>query len=217
MSPAGRRRLIRILATVGYGVYRLWCRSLRYTEINRIAIERHTEYGKPVVICLWHDEIFPVIYLKRNLNIIAVVSQSEDGEWLACLLENMGLETARGSSSRGGVRALLGASRRMRQNGICGCVTVDGPRGPRHVVKEGAIFLAGHADAPIVPVRLFMSKCKIFGSWDRFQLPLPFSRVVVRYGDDYRFAGDIRNAEQVAAACRELEAKLNALQETDVV
>lgn len=110
------------------------------------------------------------------------------------------------------MKALLAAARRMRQDGLCGCVTVDGPRGPRHEVKEGAIFLAGRAAAPIVPIRLFMTRRKVFRSWDRFQLPWPFSRVAMVCGDAYRFTGDIRDPEQIAAACRELEARLNALQ-----
>ena len=175
--PHSGKSLLGALSAPVYWLYRLWCRSLRYTEINRAAIENTTDQGRPVVLSLWHDELFPLIYLKRRLNIIALVSQSDDGDLLAGVLERMGLETARGSSSRGGVKALLAAARRMRESGICGCVTVDGPRGPRHEVKEGAIFLAARADAPIVPIRLFMERRKVFKSWDRFQLPLPFSRV----------------------------------------
>ena len=194
-----------------YWTYRLWCGTLRYTEFNRAAIEEHTRQGKAVVLCLWHDELFPLIYLKKDLNIIALVSQSEDGELLAGLLERMGLETARGSSSRGGVKALLTASRRMREAELCACVTVDGPRGPRHQVKEGAIFLAERAQAPIVPIRLFMERTKIFNSWDRFQLPLPFSRVSMVCGDAYRVTCDPRDPEAMAAECRRLETILENL------
>ena len=207
-----RLEFMRMASTPVYGLYRLWCSTIRYTEVNRVAIEHTTDQGLPVVLCLWHDELFPLIYLKRQLRIIALVSQSGDGELLAGVLERMGLETARGSSTRGGMKALLAAARRMRQDGLCGCVTVDGPRGPRHEVKEGAIFLAGRAAAPIVPIRLFMTRRKVFRSWDRFQLPWPFSRVAMVCGDAYRFTGDIRDPEQIAAACRELEARLNALQ-----
>ncbi len=192
-------------------VYRFWCRSLRYKEINRESIEQHTRRGKPVVLCLWHDEFFPLIYLKKDLNIIAVVSQSGDGQLLAGLLERMGLETARGSSSRGGVRALLGAARRMREAGLCGCVTVDGPRGPRHKAKEGAIFLAKQADAPLVPIRLFMERTHVFGSWDRFQLPLPFSRVTMICADAYLVEADLQDAGGLAWECRRLEQRLNSL------
>ena len=137
--------------------------------------------------------------------------RGEIGKRVRSVLERMGLETARGSSSRGGVKALLAAARRMRESGICGCVTVDGPRGPRHEVKEGAIFLAARADAPIVPIRLFMERRKVFKSWDRFQLPLPFSRVSMVCADAYRVECDIRDPEAVARECRRLEEKLEAL------
>ncbi len=201
-----------LLSAPVYWLYRLWCNTLRYTEINRSAIEDTSDKERSVVLCLWHDELFPLIFLKRQLNIIALVSQSEDGDLLAGVLERMGLETARGSSSRGGVRALLTAARRMREASLCGCITVDGPRGPRHEVKEGSIFLASHADAPIVPIRLFMERRKIFKSWDRFQLPLPFSRVTMVCGDAYHVDCNIRDHEAVALECSRLKEKLDALQ-----
>ena len=203
---------MRLLSLPVYWLYRLWCRSIRYTEINRRAIEDTADHGQSVVLSLWHDELFPLIYLKRQLRIIALVSQSDDGELLAGVLERMGLETARGSSTRGGVKALLTAARRMRQDGLCACVTVDGPRGPRHQVKEGAVFLAAQTGAPVVPIRLYMTQRKFFRSWDQFQLPLPFSRVAMVCGDAYHVTCNIRDPEQVAAACRDLEARLNALQ-----
>ena len=196
-------------------VYRVWCRTLRYTEINRAAIETHTRNGRPVVLCLWHDELFPLIYLKRDLNIIALVSQSADGDLLAGVLERMGLETARGSSSRGGVRALLGAARRMREAKLCACVTVDGPRGPRHRAKEGAIFLARRAGAPLVPIRLFMERSHAFGSWDRFQLPLPFSRVTMVCGDGFHVEADPHDPDAAEAERRRLEERLEALRPPD--
>ena len=202
---------LRFLSTPAYLLYRLWCRSLRYTETNRATINVYTDQGRPVVLSLWHDELFPLSYLKRSLPVIALVSQSDDGDLLAGVLERMGLETARGSSSRGGVRALLAAARRIREGGMCGCVTVDGPRGPRHEVKEGVIFLAVKADAPIVPVRLFMERRKLFQSWDRFQLPLPFSRVAMVCGDAYRVECDVRDSDAVARECRRLEDALNSL------
>lgn len=204
-----------LIGAILYPLYRLWCRTLRYTEINRAAIETHTRRGQPVVLCLWHDELFPLIYLKKDLNIIALVSQSADGDLLAGVLERMGLETARGSSSRGGVRALLGAARRMREAKLCACVTVDGPRGPRHTAKEGALFLARRAGAPLVPIRLFMERAHAFGSWDRFQLPLPFSRVTMVCGDGFCATADPHDADAMEAERRLLEERLEALRPPD--
>ena len=90
--PHSGKSLLGGLSAPVYWLYRLWCRSLRYTEINRAAIENTTDQGRPVVLSLWHDELFPLIYLKRRLNIIALVSQSDDGDLLAGVLERMGRE-----------------------------------------------------------------------------------------------------------------------------
>lgn len=141
--PYFGKSLLGGLSAPVYWLYRLWCRSLRYTEINRATIENTADQGRPVVLSLWHDELFPLIYLKRQLNIIALVSQSDDGDLLAGVLERMGLETARGSSSRGGVKALLAAAHRMRESGICGCVTVDG-RAARAMRSKKARYSSRH-------------------------------------------------------------------------
>ncbi len=219
MGSSGKVRFfcIRLASAVVYALYRLWCGTLRYTEINRAAIESTTNQGFPVVLCLWHDELFPLIYLKRQLRIIAVVSQSEDGELLAGVLERMGLETARGSSTRGGMKALLMAARRMRREGLCSCITVDGPRGPRHKAKEGALFLAWKSTAPIVPIRLFMDRRKLFNSWDCFQLPWPFSSVAMVCGDAYHVTNDLSDPIQLSAACQDLEMRLKRIQPPDLL
>ena len=142
--------------------------------------------GEPVCLALWHNELFPLMHLREPGRFGAIVSQSSDGELLARVLESMDIVTARGSSSRGGVRAMLKAAQLMCKQGRVICVTVDGPRGPRHEVKEGIIHLASLGKAKIVPVRLFMHCYKSFASWDRFQLPLPFSVVEVNFGQPFQ-------------------------------
>lgn len=166
-------------------IYEMWCRTLRYTETNRHFMDDPLASGTPVCLAFWHNELFPLIHLRKKQPTAAIVSQSEDGELLARVLEGMNIKTARGSSSRGGVRALVKAAQLMRKECCVVCISVDGPRGPRHEVKEGAIYLAKMTKGLIVPVRLFMSNYKAFGSWDRFQLPLPFSRVEVIFGEPF--------------------------------
>lgn len=204
-------QLIPIMGWSIYGIYRFWCSSLRYTECNRQAIESITDHGRSVVLCLWHDELFPLIYLKRQLKIIAIVSKSRDGDLLARVLQYMGLETARGSSSRGGVDALRATLKRMH-DGLCACITVDGPKGPRHKAKKGAIFLAQQAKAPIVPVRIFMNQTKQFNSWDRFQLPIPFSKIRMVCGDAYYVTSSLTTQEEIRHECHKLEDCLNRLE-----
>ncbi len=167
------------------GLYSLWCATLRYAEVNREACAQ-IQRDFPLVFALWHDELFAVPYKRDGWPIFTIVSRSRDGEYLSKLLASQGLGTVRGSSSRGGLAALLRAAKLMQEEKQHACITIDGPRGPRHEVKDGAIFLAHRVSSYIVPVRVHYSKAKVFRSWDRFQLPWPFSRVHMRYGDPYR-------------------------------
>lgn len=166
-------------------VYRLWCRTLIVTESGREQVDAYNDSNKLMVFCMWHGEMFPVIYCKRNLRVVAIVSRSHDGEYLAQVLEKLGFKTARGSSSRGGVAAIMQTAKTMQQENYNACVTIDGPRGPRHVPKPGALYLAHTVPAYIVPLRGFVTRAKIFKSWDRFFLPLPFSRIHVAFGQPY--------------------------------
>jgi lysophospholipid acyltransferase (LPLAT)-like uncharacterized protein len=151
------------------------------------------------------------MHVRRNLRIVTIVSQSNDGEYLARLLQALGLKTARGSSSRGGLKALLYASRLMQRENYNGCITVDGPRGPRHKVKPGAIILAFRTPAHVIPIRLFPHRAKKFRSWDRFQLPLPFSKVDIVFGTPYLLSANELTPGELERECLELEQRLHAL------
>lgn len=200
-----------LLAPVIHILYRLWCSTLRFTESGRERVDGMERAGTVMMFPIWHDELFPLMYMRRSLRIVTVVSQSNDGEYLARLLEALGLTTVRGSSSRGGIKALLKASSLMRREGYNGCITVDGPRGPRHVAKPGAVILALRSGAPVVPLRVFMKHSKRFASWDRFQLPLPFTRVHMSWGEPYQVeAGDL-SEESMDRERDRLETRLKAL------
>lgn len=210
------KSLNQLLAFFVTCLYRLWCGSLRYTVIGREAPDAHVKAGKPLVYCLWHDEMFALMPLRKDWPIITIVSQSKDGELLAGVLKELGLEVARGSSSRGGLRALLQMAKRIRSGQVHGCITVDGPRGPRHEVKEGAIFLAKTTPARIVPIRIVYNTAKRFASWDKFQLPMPFSRVYAVFGEPYALNDEQLTPESAQAACRELQEKLENLVPKDL-
>ena len=200
-----------LVAPLIHGLYRLWCGTLRITVSGRGPVDALSAARKPMVFCIWHDELFPLMHVRGDLRIVTLVSRSKDGEYLARLLQALGLLTARGSSSRGGVSALLQAARLMREEQYNGCLTVDGPRGPRHVAKDGAVFLAFHTPAPIVPMRASMKKAKVFRSWDRFQLPLPFSRVYVVFGDPYHISATELSPEELERERLELQNRLETL------
>lgn len=137
------------------------------------------------MLALWHGELFPATAYGHTLTgrLVTFVSQSKDGEVIARVIERLGHTTVRGSSSRGGVKALLQAKRIMDREKRTAVFTIDGPRGPRHKAKDGAIFLAQRAGAKILPLRSFPQKATVFNSWDKFVLPWPFSRCHIYLGD----------------------------------
>lgn len=191
-------------------LYKAWCFSLRLDETGRDAVEAVTGEGKSTVVTIWHDELFPFMAYKKHWRAMAVVSRSRDGDWLAGLLHRLDVGTVRGSSSRGGASALRQAVRGA-EGGFNVVITVDGPRGPRHKAKPGAVHLASREGIPIVYARLFMNRCKKLGSWDRFQIPFPFSRVHVVWGTPYTVDKDLEG-EALARACEDLEQRLLALE-----
>lgn len=187
-------------------LYKLWERTLRYEVVNWQHVVRAREQGRQLVFTHFHDETFCLPYLRSlGYQYAAIVSQSKDGEIMARLLEGLGLITARGSKSRGGVKALIRIRKAMRDQGRIGVVTVDGPRGPRHKVKEGAVYLAYKSDALLVPIRLTISRAKVFQkAWDKFQLPLPFARVRILIGEPYALAVSEKSGLDDAAMQREM-------------
>lgn len=191
---------------------RLWHLTLRVERRNTEVFTDPALRARRPVIMLWHDEIFPLIPSHAGERMACVVSQSSDGEILAAVLESFGFLTVRGSSSRGGMRALVAAKRVMDEQGVGVIFTVDGPRGPRHKVKPGAIYLARRAGSPIVPVRVHMSRAKIFHrAWDKFQLPWPFSKCTITYGDPVTLPPVGDDPEEMRRQCEHLEQIMNSL------
>jgi lysophospholipid acyltransferase (LPLAT)-like uncharacterized protein len=121
----------------------------------------------------------------RHLKVVAIVSPSKDGDYLERILASNNVGAVRGSSTRGGVRALLSLARMMKNELVHACITIDGPVGPRHVAKEGGLFLANRTGGRIIPVRIFMKNSIKAPTWDKFQIPLPFSKVVIRFGEPW--------------------------------
>ncbi len=183
-------------APVIVGLFRLWGRTLRFREYHSyVTLPREGEEKQSLIVALWHDELFPLVYLHRNNGFVAMISSSKDGEILARAMERLGYATVRGSSSRQGLKALLTAFKEVTNKGNHVILTVDGPRGPRHEAKAGAIFLASKAQVPILPVRVRMSRTKVFEkAWDRFQLPFPFARCEVTYGEPYMVPPTLKGA-----------------------
>jgi hypothetical protein len=160
--------------------------------------------GGRVLLCVWHQQFFSMIcpfsrYAAHHPALM--ISRSRDGELIAGVARHSGWETVRGSSSEGGKEALKQMIRHLRRHRLAGHV-VDGPLGPVGRVKAGAIYLAVAAGAVIVPVTVAPQRAWTFNSWDRFFVPKPLSRVVIRFGPVMAFSRPRTEAEFEAVRLR---------------
>lgn len=214
----GNRMKINIDPAVGAipltALYRTLGATLRLRLVGEERLFDVWKSGRLTVLSCWHNELFAFPLLKKlaPADWIGIVSASKDGEWLAQVIKRLGVETARGSSSRGGVRALMGAVREMKRRRLQGFVTVDGPRGPRHEPKDGVFLMAQKADALVVPVRCRFSRRYVFEkAWDRFELPYPFSTCTFLFGEPYEVSREKFTRETLDTEKRRLKEKMDAL------
>jgi lysophospholipid acyltransferase (LPLAT)-like uncharacterized protein len=183
-----------------------------YLRTLRIKIENENEWmdylnnGGAVLICAWHQQFFSGIrhfqnYKKFNPNIM--ISQSKDGEIVAGIAKRAGWNPVRGSSSRGGKEALKNMIANLKKTQLAAHI-VDGPLGPLGKVKAGTIRLAHTADAAIVPIFVYAENGWHFSSWDKFLLPKPFSKVLLRFGKMIKF-DKVKDEEAFEKQRRQLE------------
>ena len=159
---------------------------------------------RPHVFLLWHEVLLPLLWHHRNTGVALVVSEARDGQYLADLAASLGYRTVRGSSTRGGARALLGAVRELQAAGAV-AFTPDGPRGPRRELKPGVVAAAQRGGGVIVPVHAEADRAWRLHSWDRFMIPKPFARVRITYGRPFEVAeGEAGLAEGLARAAEGL-------------
>ncbi len=134
----------------------------------------------PVVFTLWHGQMLPLLW-GHPFRTGVIISEHKDGEIISRIVAMFGMFGVRGSSSRGGTRALLEAAQVVKR-GTDMAFTPDGPRGPRHSFAPGALILAHRAEVPIVTITGHVDRKWQLGSWDGFEIPKPFARVTVLYG-----------------------------------
>lgn len=178
-----RERLtIRIADVAFYLAIRLIGPTLRIEAENEEKYRQVIESGHQPIIALWHDRIFAGVWYLRHRGLAVLTSKSKDGEYIARFLTRFGFGAIRGSSSRGGVRGLVEMIRLMRE-GVPMAFTVDGPRGPRYLAKSGPVMLAKKTGNPILPFVIECSSYWTINSWDKLQIPKPFAKARVIYGD----------------------------------
>lgn len=164
----------------------------------------------PVVAAFWHRNVLIASYYYRGRGFSVAVSRSRDGDRIAALLSALGYQTPpRGSSTRGGAAALLELVRQV-DSGTTVSLQSDGPQGPPRVSKVGIVSLSRLTGRPITPVSFGARPCLRFRSWDGTLLPLPFAKVVCRYGEPLSVPADADEAEEEAWRA-ELDRALNDL------
>jgi lysophospholipid acyltransferase (LPLAT)-like uncharacterized protein len=142
-----------------------------------------------------------------------MVSRSFDGEYIARTIEKLGFVAVRGSSSRGGSKALLGLKSQLEQGNLV-AFTIDGPRGPKYVAKPGPVLLSRASALPMAAFYVALSDAWVLNTWDALMIPKPFSKALVRFSAKMRVPAEAANAEdakldaQMAEFHRQLQAAL---------
>lgn len=206
------RFLIRVIDLSFYLLISLIGRTIRFEAPqgweNLESIEKSRK--KPIY-AFWHNRIFSATYFFRNRGIVVITSQSFDGEYIARFIQRFGYGAARGSSTRGGVGALVQMIRLMKKGFPTG-FTVDGPKGPKYVAKTGAILLAKKTENPVMPFSVEVKNYWKINSWDKLQIPKPFSRAKVFIAAPV-YVEKAADEAEIENKRRELQKKLDALNE----
>ncbi len=203
------RTTIRLAAWAFYLLILLIGRTIRFEVEGWEHFEAIENAGKIPIYTFWHDRIFTATYFFRNRGIAVITSQSKDGEYIARFIQRLGYGVVRGSSTRGGVGALVEMIRSMRQ-GVPMAFTVDGPKGPRYEAKSGAVLLAKKTGNPIMPFVIEPKRSWTAGSWDKLQIPVPFTRAKLTIGPPIYVAPDSTD-ENIREKLRELQDSLDRM------
>lgn len=205
----GKRAQAAVISALGVPVIEALGGTYRWRAHGVEHLEQVRESGRPPIFAFWHGRILSATLYFRDRGIVVITSENFDGEWIARIIRRFGYRTARGSTSRGGVRALV----QLRRDLASGCpvaFTVDGPRGPAHVAQPGAVWLSGATGSPIVPFHIEASRHWTAKSWDRHQVPKPGSEIAIAIGTPV-YVPDTSEAAVEAARCG-LEETLAALE-----
>ena len=195
-SEPGYAHKVRIKGRAAALFVRIWSCGLRVERLGWENNRKARQFGKPVLYITWHGSQLVPLALFRDRGIINLISLSRDGDIQNVCMKSLGYRTIRGSSSRGGARALLHMVKEMPKYGAAG-FTIDGPRGPFHKAKPGAAILAQKTGAAVLPVGVAHSLCHRLKSWDQFEIPFPFSKSVLVTGEPFFIPAEM-NLESAA-------------------
>ena len=201
-------------------IVKLFITSFWWTcRVEKIIGDEHTlkliNKGDPIIPCYWHQmHIFGAWYMrklqKRGLKIGYLISPSVDGEISARIVQSWGAVAIRGSSNRTGARALKDMYNTIIKDKVSPVTTSDGPIGPIHEFKQGAVMLSQLTQAPMLPIAYAASRYWELKSWDKFIIPKPFSRIIIAIGEPHDIAKKL-SAEEMEYERIKMEKDMNDL------
>jgi lysophospholipid acyltransferase (LPLAT)-like uncharacterized protein len=209
-ASRSRRLQAQLISAVGYPLIAALGSTFRWRADGAEHYRRVIDGGRQPIMAFWHGRILPATVYFRQRGIVVITSENFDGEWIAGIIERFGYGTARGSTSRGAVRALVQLKRDMAA-GKPAAFTLDGPRGPANVAQPGAVWLAKATGNPIVPFHIESDRHWTANSWDRTQIPKPWSNVAIAIGEPIEVPPGADDAALEQARLT-LEAQLGALE-----
>lgn len=204
-----KRAQVAAIATLGWPVIEALAGTYTYSVSGGDHLAVFNADAPAPILAFWHGRVLAAVPFFRDRGIVVITSENFDGEWISRLIGKFGYRTARGSSSRGGARALV-QLRRELAGGHPVAFTIDGPRGPARVAQPGAVWLAGATGHPILPFHIEADRTWTVRSWDRHQIPKPGATVRVAIGEPL-YVADTDEAT-VAAARDTLEQRLGDLE-----
>ena len=199
-----------LISALGHPIIAALGSTFRWREDGASQYQRVLDTGRRPIMAFWHGRILPATVYFQRRGIVVITSENFDGEWIAGIIERFGYGTARGSTSRGAVRALVQLKRDMAA-GKPAAFTLDGPRGPARVAQPGAIWLAKATGNPILPFHIESSRFWTANSWDRTMVPKPWATVAIAIGEPMEIACDADEAA-IEAGRIDLETRLAALE-----
>jgi lysophospholipid acyltransferase (LPLAT)-like uncharacterized protein len=195
-------------------------RTTRWEWRGFESVDRFSAAGEGHILCFWHGRLLMMscyrrIMLRRDpargrsMRHAALISQHRDGQLIARAIGHLGIETIAGSSTRGGIEALLACLSALEAGAVL-AITPDGPRGPRMRAAVGVLQIARRSGVAVVPAAVSVSRRRLLSSWDRFLLPLPFGRGIFLLGEPLRVSAEC-DSQALESARVELEHRMNAV------
>jgi lysophospholipid acyltransferase (LPLAT)-like uncharacterized protein len=178
----------RAAISVGGFLIRMLARTWRIQAVGRDEFDARRKPGVAAIFTFWHGQMLPLV-AEHHRPTTVLISDHRDGEIITQIVSGFGCRAVRGSSSKGAARALLQLSRTLSE-GHDIAITPDGPRGPRHSFAPGALVLSQRTGSPIVLLASYARRVWRLNTWDGFEIPKPFAKVMVAYGDPFIVESD---------------------------